>query len=65
MPFSYGPYDCIGKKFAMLEMRVALARLLLDFTFSIDPGNEMKRRAVRLMVKPNPAITLRVRNLKE
>ena len=63
--FSYGPYDFIGKRFAMIVMRVALARLLLAFTFSLDPGNEINWRFVCGVVQPEPAIIICVRNIQK
>ena len=40
--FSYGPRDCAGQKLAMLEMRVALIRLLGAYHFSLTvPFDEL------------------------
>ncbi|XP_065214561.1 cytochrome P450 4C1-like [Planococcus citri] len=36
IPFSAGPRNCIGQKFAMLEMRIIIAMLLLKYRFKID-----------------------------
>ena len=38
--FGYGPYSCIGKNFAVQEMKVVVVRLLQNFRFSIDTGND-------------------------
>eukprot|EP00566_Odontella_aurita_P014201 CAMPEP_0113545166 /NCGR_PEP_ID=MMETSP0015_2-20120614/11113_1 /TAXON_ID=2838 /ORGANISM="Odontella" /LENGTH=534 /DNA_ID=CAMNT_0000445507 /DNA_START=23 /DNA_END=1627 /DNA_ORIENTATION=- /assembly_acc=CAM_ASM_000160 len=40
MPFSRGQRDCIGKYFAMLEAKVAVAALLLNFDVSAVDVNE-------------------------
>ncbi len=34
--FQAGPRTCLGQSFATLEMRCALARLLLAFEFSLE-----------------------------
>ncbi|KAI9149622.1 Cytochrome P450 monooxygenase astJ [Paramyrothecium foliicola] len=39
-PFSYGPRDCIGKNLAYAEMRLVLARMLWNFDFELEPGQE-------------------------
>jgi len=33
MPFGYGPRNCIGMRFAQLEIRMALAYLIKHFEF--------------------------------
>ena len=33
--FSYGPRDCIGQRLAMLELRLAILRLVQRYTFSL------------------------------
>ena len=38
IPFGYGAYDCIGKKFAMLEMKVVLVHVLRKFRVEPDPS---------------------------
>ncbi|GME37259.1 Cytochrome P450 monooxygenase alt3 [Neofusicoccum parvum] len=39
-PFSYGPRSCIGKNMAYAEMRMVLAKLLLNFDFELLPGQD-------------------------
>ncbi|KAI3391686.1 hypothetical protein diail_6965 [Diaporthe ilicicola] len=36
-PFSIGPYNCIGKPLAMMNIRVTLARIVVRYDFSFDP----------------------------
>ncbi len=38
IPFSSGPRNCIGQRFAQMELIVVLANLLSAFTFSLPPG---------------------------
>ena len=51
MPFSKGVYDCLGKSFAMLEAKVAVAAMVSSFEFeAIDPEKEYV--CVRLTNQP-------------
>ena len=44
-PFSYGPRDCAGQKLAMLEMRMAIIRLIKRFRFRLKkPLSELTQR---------------------
>ncbi|KAG6887334.1 hypothetical protein C0995_016108 [Termitomyces sp. Mi166 len=38
IPFSYGPADCIGKRFAWYELRAATVAILQRFTLQFDVG---------------------------
>lgn len=40
IPFSGGPRNCIGQRFAMMEMVVILAILFRHYSFTIDPEDE-------------------------
>lgn len=56
IPFGIGPRDCIGKKFALLTMKTALARFLLKYKISPSsktqhyPAKEFKRHAFILQL---------------
>ena len=53
MPFMAGPRSCIGKHFAMLEMKVMISRIFKDFTL-VDPKPEMKEIAMKTVVTSKP-----------
>ncbi|KAG6885534.1 hypothetical protein C0993_000319 [Termitomyces sp. T159_Od127] len=38
IPFSYGPADCIGKRFAWNQLRAVTVAILQRFTLKFDPG---------------------------
>lgn len=50
LPFSVGPRSCIGSTLAMLEMALALLKIVPDFEIQIAPGQ---------VNVPEPVITLR------
>ncbi|XP_033733675.1 cholesterol 24-hydroxylase-like [Pecten maximus] len=37
-PFSVGPHICIGKKFAEIEMKIMIAKIMQNFDFELVPG---------------------------
>lgn len=37
-PFLLGSRNCIGQRFALLEMKIVLAKLLHRFSFALVPG---------------------------
>ena len=62
-PFLGGPHLCIGKEFAMMEMRLVLATLLREFTLGLASDEPIGPRAsivlrpdqpVRLLLKRDP-----------
>ncbi|KAK5134636.1 hypothetical protein LTR08_006292 [Meristemomyces frigidus] len=42
-PFSTGPYGCIGKNLALIELRTLTARLILEFDVKLAPGEDGHR----------------------
>lgn len=60
MPFSNGPRNCIGRKFALLEMKVVIAKLLKTFKFELDPNQGKIQTSLRLTLKPEPNPILRI-----
>ncbi|KAI9552443.1 hypothetical protein GHT06_022809 [Daphnia sinensis] len=59
IPFSAGPRNCIGQKFAMLELKVVLAHLLRQFQFSVsDPTEPMIIPLLETTLKPKSPVNL-------
>ena len=43
MPFSTGPMMCAGKYFAMQEMKVFLAKVVMEFDIRFEDGDDGRR----------------------
>jgi hypothetical protein len=64
-PFIYGPRQCLGYRFALIEMRTMLALLLRHFRFDLDPTLPSYRRTFALTMRPSPSLKLRVALVNE
>ena len=61
IPFLCGPRQCLGYRFADVEMRALLAVLLRNFQFDLDPnGPAVYKRRLALTMRPEPALQLKV-----
>ncbi|XP_066933362.1 probable cytochrome P450 4d20 [Clytia hemisphaerica] len=64
LTFGYGPFNCIGKNFAMYELKIVTARLLQHFEVgALDEGYEEFNRRQMLTVRLDPEIHVRLRTL--
>jgi len=57
--FGYGPYSCIGKHFALLEMKVTILHILKNFQISMDPGHKKYDRNARVTLSVAPNLRFR------
>lgn len=58
IPFSAGPRNCIGQKFAMLELKTVLAYIIKKYKFtSLVPRNEMKL-GIEIVLRPKTDVKM-------
>nr|QST15017.1 CYP4AP4 protein [Diaphanosoma celebensis] len=60
IPFSAGPRNCIGQRFAMAEVKVVLSSLLRRFKFQLSPTAAAARPSIELTLKSADGIRLLV-----
>ena len=41
MPFGHGPHNCIGLRFAQLQMKLVLARILKKYRLEVGPDTKI------------------------
>ncbi|KAI9029082.1 cytochrome P450 [Phycomyces nitens] len=60
MPFLAGGRQCIGYKFALIEMKILLAIMIMDFKFYEKPGfHPAKKQMITLRPVPNMTLILK------
>lgn len=63
VPFSAGPRNCIGQKFAILELKSTIAKTLRHFELSVAPGYEPVLIS-ELILRPENGIQLVLKDRK-
>lgn len=63
LPFSHGPMNCVGKNFAMMEMRLVVCALVQRFRFHLRDGydlNQYERDFKDYLVASRPELPVTV-----
>ncbi|XP_059612224.1 cytochrome P450 4d10 [Phlebotomus argentipes] len=59
VPFSAGPRNCIGQKFAILEMKSTAAKILRNFELSVDESYKTPVLMAELILRPENGVVLK------
>nr|QNS29980.1 cytochrome P450 [Nothapodytes nimmoniana] len=63
VPFGLGPRLCLGKNFALVQLKVVLSLIISKFSFSLSP-NYRHFPAYRMIVEPGNGVQVLVQRLK-
>jgi len=58
IPFGHGARNCIGNRFALLEIKAILCMLIQKFKFSLAPGHPPIIRKDRIVLRPFPYLKI-------
>ncbi|KAI8340507.1 cytochrome P450 [Chlamydoabsidia padenii] len=58
-PFLAGSRQCIGNRFALMEMKILLSLLIMDLKYHVKPGFEFRKKQ-SITMRPHPNMTLLV-----
>lgn len=61
VPFGLGPRECIGRRFAMLELKTVLAKLVANYVLSTCDETEIPVKLTVPVVTVNPAEDIQLR----
>lgn len=60
VPFSAGPRNCIGQKFAKAEMKTILLHLMRNFTFESVTDLDKAKVQMEMVLRPKNALEMRI-----
>ena len=65
IPFGHGPHNCIGMRFALMEMKLVLMQILKRFTLEVAPETQIPPKIGRKgTLKCVDGVTLKVSRRK-
>lgn len=62
IPFGLGTRLCVGRNFAMVELKVVISLIVSNFKFSLSP-NYVHSPVFRMLVEPEQGIQLRIQKV--
>lgn len=64
VPFSAGPRNCIGQKFAVLELKSMISKVLRHYELGVDPSYNKPVLIAELILRPENGIVLNLKRRK-
>lgn len=64
LPFSAGPRNCIGQKFALLEIKCMMTKILRNFKLTVDPSYKEPIPVAELVLKSENGVVLNLERRK-
>jgi cytochrome P450 len=62
MPFGVGQRTCLGQNFAMAELKIILAQIVSNFSFSLSPKYRHSP-TMRMVIEPEHGVNLLIKRL--
>ncbi|RWS19798.1 hypothetical protein B4U80_08770, partial [Leptotrombidium deliense] len=63
LPFALGPRNCIGQRFAMIEVKIILSHIFRNFTISCKETVDEVKTSADAISKPITPISIKFKNI--